>query len=88
MEVTGIASLHVDIETEGVRLGVHLVCNSRVFELLQDIAGADAPSLRFNSDVRRRVVMGLEEVVCIEVGGEIGSYELGVLTTGLDQCRY
>lgn len=88
MEVTGIASLHMDIETEGVRLGIHLVCNSRVFELLQDIARTDPPSLGFDGDVCRGVVMGLEEVICIEVGGEIGSYELGILTTGLDQCRY
>ena len=73
----------MDVQSERVSLGVDLVRLSRVVELLEHLARADAPAFILDTDVGGRVVVGLKEVGGIEVGGEIGCDELFILAAGL-----
>ena len=83
VEVPRVTSLHVDVESEGVGLGVDFIGLSRVVQLLQGIPRSDTPSFVSDRDVCGRVVMCLEEVAGVEVGGEVRSDELFVLSAGL-----
>lgn len=59
MEVPGVASLHVHVQAEGVRLGINLVRKSWIFKFLQRLARADAPAIGFHANEGRRVIVGL-----------------------------
>lgn len=83
VQVPRIARLHVNVESEGVRLGVDLIRLRGIIQFFQRLPRPDAPSFIPNRDVCRRVVVGLEEVARVEVGGEIGCDELFVLSAGL-----
>ena len=73
----------MDVESEGVTLGVDFVSLRRVVQLLQGVPRPNTPSFVSNRDVCRRVVMCLKEVAGVEVGGEVGCDELFVLSAGL-----
>lgn len=73
----------MDVESEAVRFGIHLICLGGVFQLVQHFARTDAPTFVPDADVGGRVVMGLKEVGGFEVGGEVRRDELLVLTAGL-----
>ena len=83
VQVPRVTSLHVDVESERVGLGVNFICLSGVIQLLQGIPRPDAPPFVPNGDVCRRMVMRLKEVAGVEVGGEVGCDELFVLSAGL-----
>ena len=83
VQVPRVTSLHVDVESERVCLGVDFVCLRRVIQLLQCLPRPNAPTFISNRDVCRRVVMSLKEVAGVDVGGEVGCDELFVLSTGL-----
>lgn len=59
VQVPCVASLHVHIQPEGVRLGIDLVREGWVFKFLQRLARADAPAIGFDADEGRWMVMGL-----------------------------
>ena len=59
VQVSGVASLHMHVQSEGVRLGINLVREGGVFEFFQRLARADAPAISFDADESRRMVMGL-----------------------------
>lgn len=80
VQVPRVTSLHMDVESERVGLGVDFICLSRVIQLLQGLPRPDTPSFISNRDVCRRVVMGLKQVARVEVGGEVGCDELFVLS--------
>ena len=86
MQVPCIARLHVHEQAEGVALRIDLVRNRGIFQLLKDIAWANTPSLGFDGDVGWRVVVRLEEVCSVVVGGKVWGHELGVLSTWLRRC--
>lgn len=73
----------MDVESERVGLGVHLVRLSRIVQLLQGLPRPNTPSLISDGDVCRRVVMSLKEVARVEMGGEVRCDELFVLSAGL-----
>lgn len=83
MQVSRIARLHMDVESEAVRFRIHLICLGGVFQFVQHFARTDAPAFVSDADVGGWVVVGLEEVGGFEVGGEVGCDELLVLTAGL-----
>lgn len=76
MEVSRITRLHGNVDTERVSLRINLICFSRIIKLFKDLPRSDTPSIIFDRYVSGRVVVGLEEVVACEMGGEIGSDEL------------
>lgn len=71
------------VHPKRVRLRIDLVRLRRVVQLLEDLAGADAPAFVLDGDEGGGVVVGLEEVGAVHVGGEVGRDELGILATGL-----
>lgn len=83
VQVPRITRLHVDVESEGVGLGVDFIRLSGIVQFFQRVPRPDAPSFVPHRDVCRRVVVCLEEVAGVEVGGKIGCDELFVLSTGL-----
>lgn len=83
VQVPRITRLHVDVESEGVGLGVDFIRLSGIVQFFQRVPRPDAPSFVPDRDVCRRVVVCLEEVAGVEVGGKIGCDELFVLSTGL-----
>lgn len=76
----------MDVESERVGLGIDFVCLGRIVELLQRVPWPDAPTFGSDGYVCGRVVVCLEEVAGVEVGGEIGCDELFVLSARL-QCQ-
>jgi hypothetical protein len=74
----------VDVDAEAIGLRVNLIGLCGVVKLLQHLARPDAPSFILDTDVCRRVVVGLEEIGRFEMGGEVGRDELLVLTARLD----
>lgn len=84
MQIPRIARLHADVGAEAVGLRIDLVRLGRVLQLLQDVAGAHAPAVVLDDDVGGRVVVRLQAVFGLDVGGEIGGGEVGVLAAGLD----
>ena len=84
VQVPSISRLHVHIQPERVGLGVDFVRLGRILELFQNLPWTDSPAFCPNGDECGRVVVGLKEVVAVEVGGEIGGDELGVLAARLD----
>ncbi len=76
MQIPGVTSLHLDEDAVRVGLGINLISMGRIFELLEHIARTDTPAFVLDGDICRRVIMSLEEVVAVEVGGEVGSDEL------------
>ena len=87
MQIPRIARLHADVHAEGIRLGIDLVGLGGVLEPLEHVAGANAPAVVLDRDVGGGVVVGLQEVAAVEVGGEVGGDELGVLTARLGGCE-
>ena len=83
VQVPRVTSLHVDVESERVGLGVDFICLGRVIQLLQGLPRPNTPSFVSNGDVCRWMVMGLEEVARVEVGGEVRCDELFVLSARL-----
>ena len=83
MQIPRVARLHVKVESERVGLGIDIVGLSRIVELLQDISGSDAPTFHPDGDECRRVIVGLEEEVGVDVGGEVLGAELLVLSARL-----
>ena len=83
MQIPRIASLHGDVNSEGVGLGVDLLRGSRIVEFFEEFTGTDAPAVVLHCDVGGWVVVRLEEIVGGEVRGEVGGDELGVLAAGL-----
>lgn len=83
MKISGIASLHVYIQPEAVSLRIHLISFGGVLKLLKHLSWANAPSFILDTDVGRRVVVGLEEVGGFEMGREVRCDELLVLSTRL-----
>ena len=73
----------MDVQAEGVGFGVNLVRTSSVDELLKDVAWTYAPTFGSHSDERWWMVVGLQHVVGIYMGGKIGGDKLLVLTSGL-----
>ena len=73
----------MDVESERVGFGVDFVCLSRIIQLLQCVPWSNTPTFGSNGDVCRRVVVSLEEVAGVEVGGEVGCDELFVLSARL-----
>lgn len=59
VQVPSVASLHVHVQSKGIRLRIDLVREGWVFEFLQRLTRADAPTIGFDADEGRRVVMGL-----------------------------
>lgn len=83
MQIPRIARLHPHEQPETVQLRVDLVRLGGFFQLLEHVARTDAPAFVLDGDVGGRVVVGLEEEFGVEVGGEVGGDELGVLAAGL-----
>ena len=75
----------MDVESERVGLWIDFICLGRIIQLLQRVPWPDAPTFGPNGDVCRRVVVRLEEVAGVEVGGEIGRDELFVLSARLQR---
>lgn len=84
MQVSRIPGLHADVGAEAVGLRIDLVRLGRVLELLEDVAGPDAPAVVLDDDVGGRVVVRLQAVFGFDVGGEVRGGEVGVLAAGLD----
>jgi hypothetical protein len=68
MQISLIASLHVNVQSERVGLRVNLISLRRVVQLLQHLARADTPALILDANVGRRVIVSLEEVRRVEMG--------------------
>ena len=83
VQVSGVARLHMDVQSKRVGLWVDFICLSRIIQLLQRVPRPDAPAFRPNGYVCGGVVVRLEEVAGVEVGGEIRRDELFVLSAGL-----
>ena len=73
----------MDVETERISLWIHVIYLGWVFQLLQDFPRSDSPAIGLDIYKGRRVIEGLEKIICFNVSGEIGCDELGVLSTGL-----
>lgn len=71
------------VQPERIALGIYLVRLRRILQFLEGFAGTNAPAVCLYTNEGRRVIVGLEKVVGVEVGGKIGGDELGVLTSGL-----
>ena len=77
--------MQVCSERVGLRVdGIH---HRRVVELLQDVARAHAPALAADGDVCGWVVVGLEDEVGVDVGGEVLCDELFLLAAWHDLER-
>ncbi len=76
MQIPRVPRLHVHKQAETVALRIHLVRDGRVLQLLEDLARADAPSLGLDGDEGGGVVVRLQEVGRVEVGGEVRGDEL------------
>ena len=71
MEIPRIPSLHTNKHSERIRLGIDFISFGRVLQLLQDIPRTDTPAIVLDGDVRRWVIVGLQEVSTVQVGREI-----------------
>ena len=78
-----VAGLEFDLHAELVLVGGHCVCHGRVVESFKNFFRAGAPSFVPRSYVGWGLVVGLQEVACIAVGGEVFDGELFVLAPGL-----
>ncbi len=83
MQISGVSRLHVHVQTERIRLGVHVIRLGGILELLQYLPRPDAPAVRLDGDEGGGMIVGLQQVVGVDVGGQIGSDELRVLATRL-----
>ncbi len=83
VQIPRVTGLHVDVNSERIGLRIDLICLSRVIQLFQGFPRPNAPSLSPHGNVCRRVVVCLEEVAGVEVGGEVGCDELFVLSARL-----
>ena len=59
VQVPRITRLHVNVESEGVCLGVDLIRLSRIIQLFQSVPGPDAPSFIPDRYVCGRVIVCL-----------------------------
>lgn len=73
----------MNIDPERVGFRVNIVNLRRVFQLLQDVSRANAPSVHFDGDESGWVIVGLEKVIGVNVGGQVGCNQLRILATGL-----
>lgn len=74
-------------QPETVALRIYLVRYRRILQLLEDLSRANAPSLGFDGDEGWGVVVRLQDVGRVEVGGEVRGDELRVLTSGLHSIK-
>lgn len=78
----------MDIHPERIRLGIHVIRLRRVVELLEDLPRPNAPPFVLDGDKSRGMIMGLEQIGAVHVGGEVGGDELSVLAAaGLGESR-
>ena len=73
----------MNVKPKAVGFRVDLIRLGRVIQLFEHLARADAPAFVLDANVSRRMVVSLEKVGGVEVGGEIGCDKLLVLTAGL-----
>ncbi len=82
-----VTSLELDLHAELVLVCRDRVCHSRVIESFEHLLRACAPTLMPRCDVSRGVVVGLQEVAGIAVGGKVFDDELFVLSSRLNNVR-
>lgn len=73
----------MNIDPEGVGLGVDLVDLCGIFELLQDLSRTHSPTFHLDGHKGRWVVVGLEKVVGVNVCGKVGRDQLRILAARL-----
>lgn len=83
MKISGITCFHVNIHPEGVCFRVDFVNLCRIFKFLQDFSRADPPSVHLDCNEGRRVIVGLQKAIGIEMCGQVRRDQLRVLAAGL-----
>ena len=69
----------MDIDSKRVGLRINVIRLRRIVELLEDLTGPHAPSFMLDGDECWGMVVGLEEVGAVHVGGQVGCDELSIL---------
>ena len=79
MQVPLVAALHMNIDSERVSLRIHLIRLRRIIEFLEDLTGPNAPPFMLDGNECWGMVVGLEEVGAVHVGGQVGARRVGRL---------
>lgn len=78
-----VASLHGEIDTVLVRVGVDRVRDARIVDLVQNVLGACEPPIGLHDDISRGIICGLKHVACAKAGRGFLGHNLRILSSGL-----
>ena len=82
VKIARVAGLHVQVGAERVHLWIDGVHGSGLLQFLEDVTRTNAPAFTTDSDIGRRMIVGLENEVGFNVSGKILSHELFLLSAG------
>lgn len=83
MQIARIAGFHVHVQAKGIQLRVHIIRLRGILEFLQNLPRPHAPPIRLHRNKGGGMIVRLQQIVGVDMGGQVGRDQLRVLAPGL-----